>query len=68
MVSEDIPSDVRGLHRKVRELIREVNRNKIIGVQIHTQTMDVNGVAVPIPSTNWRPEVTDSGTIIVLEP
>jgi hypothetical protein len=68
MVSEDIPLDVRALHRKVRELIKAVNSKTIIGIEIHTQSMNVNGVYVPIPPTTGRAVETDKGTTIVLEP
>lgn len=68
MVNENIPNDVRGLHRVVRELIRAVNAQKVVSIEIHTKQMDVNGVAVPIPSTTGRAVQGEHGTTIVLEP
>ncbi|MEY2500583.1 MAG: hypothetical protein QOI07_917 [Verrucomicrobiota bacterium] len=67
-VNEEIPKDVRALHRKVRELIKAVNSKTIIGIQIHTQSMNVGGTFVPIPSTTGRAVETDQGTWIILEP
>jgi hypothetical protein len=69
MVDESqIPSDVRALHRVVRQLIAEVRRKTIIGIQVHTKSMKVGEIYVPIPPTTGRAVETDQGTTLVLEP